>query len=104
MTHLLHLQSAYKHLKSILGPQVAFSPHFSSILSRGTTRAKQHLKPSPSFANSSHAFTSPYNPGKPEDSLGSLRKKASSILEVVPQTIFRIHWEKLTLALPTHLE
>ncbi|GJS04003.1 hypothetical protein Tco_0320511 [Tanacetum coccineum] len=60
MTHLLHLQSAYKHLKSILGPQVAFSPHFSSILSRGTTRAKQHLKPSLSFANSSHSSsTSP---------------------------------------------
>ncbi|GJW88993.1 putative reverse transcriptase domain-containing protein [Tanacetum coccineum] len=60
MTHLLHLQAAYKHLKSILGPQVALSPPFSSFLSRGTTRAKQHLKPSPSFANSSHSsYTSP---------------------------------------------
>ncbi|GJR10841.1 hypothetical protein Tco_0793493 [Tanacetum coccineum] len=56
MTHLLHLQAAYKHLKSILGPQVALSPPFSSFLSRGTTRAKQHLKPSPSFANHPYLF------------------------------------------------
>ncbi|GKA52747.1 hypothetical protein Tco_0746062 [Tanacetum coccineum] len=55
MTHLIHLQAAYKHLKSILGPQVALSPPFSSFLSRGITKTKHLLKPSPSFAYSLHS-------------------------------------------------
>ncbi|GJU86996.1 hypothetical protein Tco_1294542 [Tanacetum coccineum] len=62
MTHLLHLQATYKHFKSIFGPQVTLSPPFTSFLSCDTTDAKQHLKPSPSFANSSHSSsTSPFS-------------------------------------------